>query len=66
LTFTATRWELLECSLVSVPADSAAMVRSLGGNSDRQIVADVRARMLVRHRMETRQRMYDRMRGFDR
>jgi hypothetical protein len=57
---------LLECSLVSVPADAAAMVRSLGGNSDRQIVADVRARMLVRHRMETRQRMYDRMRGFDR
>jgi phage head maturation protease len=28
LTFTATRWELLECSLVSVPADSAAAVRA--------------------------------------
>jgi phage head maturation protease len=51
LTFTATRWELLECSLVSVPADAAAMVRSLGGNSDRQIVADVRARMMARERM---------------
>jgi phage head maturation protease len=51
LTFTATSWELLECSLVSVPADSAAMVRSLGGNSDRQIVADIRARMWTRQRM---------------
>jgi phage head maturation protease len=51
LTFTATRWELLECSLVSVPADSAAMVRSLGGNHNRQIVADIRARMWTRQRM---------------
>jgi len=42
---------LLECSLVSVPDDSAAMVRSLGGNSDRQIVADVRARVWTRQRM---------------
>jgi phage head maturation protease len=51
LTFTATRWELLECSLVSVPADSAAMVRSLGGSHDRQIVADIKSRMWTRQRM---------------
>jgi hypothetical protein len=57
LTFTATRWELLECSLVSVPVDSAAMVRLLGGNPEHLIVADVKARMLAR------QRMYDRTKG---
>jgi phage head maturation protease len=59
LTFTATRWELLECSLVSVPADSAAMVRSLGGNADHRIIANVRARMMARHRISLRQSMYD-------
>jgi phage head maturation protease len=57
LTFTASRWKLLELSLVSVPADSAAEIRSY----DRElppsvaIIADVRARMLVRHRMHERQ-----------
>lgn len=35
LTFTATRWEVLEGSLVSVPADSAAVIRSLGSGQDR-------------------------------
>jgi phage head maturation protease len=59
LTFEATRWSLLEGSLVTVPADSAAMVRSMGGSSDRQIVADVQARMLARHRISLRQAMYD-------
>jgi phage head maturation protease len=65
LTFTAKRWELVESSLVSVPSDSAAMVRSLGGSHDRQIVADIKTRMLVRHRIATRQRMHDRTWGFD-
>jgi phage head maturation protease len=66
LTFTATRWELLECSLVSVPADSAAMVRSLGGGSDhRRIIADVQARMLARHRISVRQNMYDERSALD-
>jgi phage head maturation protease len=51
LTFTATRWELLEGSLVSIGADSAAMVRSMGGTADRQVVADIRARMWTRQRM---------------
>jgi phage head maturation protease len=35
LTFTATRWELLEASLVAVPADGSASIRSLGSGSDR-------------------------------
>jgi phage head maturation protease len=51
LTFTATRWSLLEASLVTVPADQAAMVRSMGGKSRREIVGDIRARMRVRQRM---------------
>lgn len=37
LTFEATRWEVLEASLVSVPADSAAMIRSLGSGQDRPL-----------------------------
>lgn len=35
LTFTASRWELLEASLVSVPADASASIRSLGSGQDR-------------------------------
>jgi Caudovirus prohead serine protease len=53
LTFTATRWSLLECSLVSVPADSLASVRSLGdGGPD--FIRDARARMMARQRMVER------------
>jgi hypothetical protein len=37
LTFTATRWELLEASLVAVPADGAAGIRSLGSGGDRPV-----------------------------
>lgn len=37
LTFTATNWELNECSLVSVPADASSYMRSLGSNVDRQL-----------------------------
>jgi phage head maturation protease len=58
LTFTATRWDLHEGSLVSVPADHLSGIRSLGG-LDRAYsfnnVADVRTRMLVRQRMTERQ-----------
>jgi phage head maturation protease len=66
LTFTATRWELLEVSLVTVPADAAAGIRSLSRilDSDALMIANVRARMEarqiiadVRARMSTRQRM---------
>ena len=58
LTFTASKWELLEVSLVSVPADAAAGIR--GSNVDRAYScntnADVRARMRIRQRMHDRHR----------
>jgi phage head maturation protease len=59
LTFTATRWQLLEGSLVGVPADAASAVRSFGGAATGDL-ADVRARM------QARQRMHERMRARDR
>lgn len=37
LTFTATRWQLFEASLVGVPADGTAMIRSLGSGKDREL-----------------------------
>jgi phage head maturation protease len=37
LTFTATRWQLFEASLVGVPADGTAMVRSFGSGRDRAV-----------------------------
>jgi phage head maturation protease len=66
LTFTAARWELLECSLCSVPADVGASIRSFGldyalaPDSRRAAIDDCRSRMGARMRMLTRQRMYDR------
>jgi phage head maturation protease len=53
LTFTATRWELLEVSLVGVPADAVAGIRSFG-SSDLTDVATIRARMWTRQRMHDR------------
>jgi phage head maturation protease len=53
LTFTATRWELLECSLVAVPADAMASVRSLNGHD---FDVDALVRMQVRTRMRMRMR----------
>jgi phage head maturation protease len=49
LTFTALKWELLEISIVSVPADSLAGVRSFDDlvYCDDHL-ANVRARMLAR------------------
>jgi phage head maturation protease len=57
LTFTAARWELLEASLVSVPADADAAIRSLGGDRHHGVddLAAVRARMWSRQRMHDRQ-----------
>jgi hypothetical protein len=58
---------LLEASLVCVPADADASIRSLGGGNS---IADIRARMLgrqnladVRSRMLARQLMIERMSG---
>jgi hypothetical protein len=55
-TLTAIRWQLLEASLVGVPADAASAVRSFGGGATGYLV-DIRARMLSRKRMATRARM---------
>jgi hypothetical protein len=61
LTFTATRWNLHECSLVSVPADPLSGIRSFGTGYDRAVfigisnrAGDALARAL------SRQRMYER------
>jgi phage head maturation protease len=55
LTFTATRWELLEASLVAVPADGSASIRSLEADPGRpHFIADVRTRMWARQRMVER------------
>jgi Caudovirus prohead serine protease len=40
LTYTATNWELFEASIVSVPADNAAVIRSLGSGADRALHPD--------------------------
>jgi HK97 family phage prohead protease len=53
LTFTATRWQLFEASLVGVPADGAAMVRSMSIISGNEI-ENIRARMACRARMVAR------------
>jgi phage head maturation protease len=59
LTFTAKRWELLEASLVSVPADAASYVRSL--NCLKSYQRNALARMEARMRMMARSRMIARM-----
>jgi hypothetical protein len=63
LTFTATRWNLHECSLVSVPADQHSGVRSFGSGLDRAFnigdTNDALIRMQVRQRMQERQNAHD-------
>jgi phage head maturation protease len=54
LTFTAVRWQLLEASLVGVPADADSAVRSFGGVASHDAVTDIRSRMLARQRMHER------------
>jgi phage head maturation protease len=58
LTFTATRWQLFEASLVGVPADAVASVRSLAGKDK---LSDIIARVGARHRMAMRARLLSRM-----
>jgi hypothetical protein len=68
LTFEATKWDLHECSLVSVPADPLSGIRSMGSGVDRPLLIfggagghhDVRTRMLARERMMIRARMVER------
>jgi phage head maturation protease len=50
LTFTATRWQLFEASLVGVPADGAAMVRSMR-RTGASVVETVKRRMRMRQNM---------------
>ena len=59
LTFTATKWTLLETSLVGIPADSMAGVRSYGGGERHDDIRDIRVRMECRERMRIRQAMHD-------
>jgi hypothetical protein len=57
LTFTASKWKLLEISLCAVPADAGAGVRAYGDRAyppPPTFIADVRARMAVRQRMHER------------
>jgi phage head maturation protease len=65
LIFTATKWTLAECSLVGVPADALAMIRSLDGHSDdATAVEDARVRMMCRERMNLRQKMLEAQASF--
>jgi hypothetical protein len=60
LTFVATRFQILECSLVSIPADAEALIRKLG-NVDETEVGAIRERMQNRQAVaECRERMLDR------
>jgi phage head maturation protease len=63
LIYTAVDWELYEASIVSVPADSAAVIRSLGSGADRalpaftdrdHLIRDIRARMKARQKIASR------------
>jgi hypothetical protein len=55
-TFTAVRWQLLEASLVGVPADAASAVRSFGGAQAGENAVLIR--------MQARQRMLERMSAY--
>jgi len=50
LTFTATRWQLFEASLVGVPADGAAVIRSMRSPGGK-VVEAVKRRMRMRQNM---------------
>jgi hypothetical protein len=52
LTFTATRWDLHEGSLVAIPADHLSGIRSIGSGGN--TLADVRARMQARQAISDR------------
>src|SRR5579871_330050 len=57
LTFEATRWRLLEASLVSVPADDAALIRSYDGKAPgigERAAHNIKVRMRARARQVLR------------
>ena len=57
LTFTASKWSLLECSVCNIPADDQAGIRAFGDRAYTPFnhqIADVRARMRARHNMHDR------------
>jgi hypothetical protein len=62
-TFEAVRWEIYEASLVSVPADGSAMIRSMnfGSGHDRVLPGSGSKKDQARARMQARQRMTDAM-----
>ena len=67
LTFTASKWELLEISLCAVPADAAAGVRAYGDRAyplPPRFLADVRASMATRQRMHDREQEVRRRRAY--
>jgi Caudovirus prohead serine protease len=53
LTFTATRWALIEASLVSVPADPQAVMRNFDQVYAPQILQETLVRMQCRHALTT-------------
>lgn len=59
LVFTASRWEFLELSLCSVPADDAVGIRAYGDRAFpfNQVIADIRMRMRVRQNMHDREQV---------
>jgi hypothetical protein len=66
LTYEAVVWELIECSLVTTPADTAATIRSLGGDHDHALpaftriddplVREIKVRMAARQAIASRRR----------
>jgi hypothetical protein len=68
LTFTATSWELLAGSLVSVPADAPSMIRSISFGSGRDRVLPTQSTPIGRRaaalaRLRMRQRLIECLRG---
>jgi phage head maturation protease len=57
LTFNASKWSLLECSVCNIPADDHAGIRAFGDRAYipfNRVIADVRARMRARQNMHDR------------